>query len=341
MKSPSISVIICNWNGKHFLEECLESLRKQSFRNFEVIVVDNGSTDGSVALLEERYSDFIRLVKLDKNCGFAGGNNRGIERSGGKYIALLNNDTSADERWLEELFNVMEYHPEVGMCASKLLIHDQRDRIDAVGHLIYPDGLNRGRGRFERDEGQYDELEEVFFAPGCGAVYSRRMLDEIGVFDEDFFSYGDDTDIGLRGRLAAWKCLYVPKAVVYHKISGSAGWYSQFKAFHVERNRVWIAVKYFPLLALTLSIYYTGVRFLLQAYGALAGKGASGKFADESSAWRLVLTLFRAYWSAFKGLPRMWKKRRQIQQLKRVSNKEFMNWLRKYGISAREIALKE
>ena len=341
MESPSISVIICNWNGRHLLEECLESLKKQSFRDFEVIVVDNGSTDGSVELLESNYSDFAGLLKLDRNYGFAGGNNRGIEQSRGKYIVLLNNDTSADMRWLEELYNAMERGPEVGMCASKLLVYDQRDLIDAVGHLMYPDGLNRGRGRFEKDVGQYDRLEEVFFPPGCGAIYSRRMLDEIGLFDEDFFSYGDDTDIGLDGRLAGWKCLYVPGAVVYHKISGSAGRYSEFKAFHVERNRVWIAVKYFPTVPLILSVYHTAVRFALQAYGALAGKGASGKFADESSAWRLVVVLFRAYCSALRGLPRMWSKRRQIRRLQRVSDKEFALWLRTYRISAREIALKQ
>jgi len=341
MEPPSISIVICNWNGRHFLEECLESLKKQSFRDFEVILVDNGSTDGSVKLLEAKYSDFVHLIKLDRNYGFAGGNNRGIEHSKGKYVALLNNDTCIDERWLEELYEVMERHPEVGMCASKLLVYDQPDRIDAVGHLMYPDGLNRGRGRFEKDAGQYDRLEEVFFAPGCGAIYARRMLDQIGLFDEDFFSYGDDTDIGLRARLAGWMCLYVPTAVVRHKISGSAGWYSEFKAFHVERNRVWIAIKYFPTIPLILSVYHTVVRFALQAYGAIAGKGASGQFASESSAWSLAVVLFRAYCSALRGVPRMWSKRRQIRRLQKVDDKEFMRWLRKYRISAREIALKK
>ncbi len=341
VQSPLVSIIICNWNGKHLLEECLDSLKEQTSRDFEVIVVNNGSSDGSVALLEEKYADFVRLVKLDKNYGFAGGNNRGIEQAGGKYIALLNNDTFCDKRWLEELVKPMEIYPDVGMCASKLLVYDQPELIDAVGHLIYPDGLNRGRGRFEKDSGQYDQLEEIFFPPGCGAIYSKRMLDEIGLFDEDFFSYGDDTDIGLRARLAGWKCLYVPTAVVHHKISGSAGWYSEFKAFHVERNRVWIAVKYFPTVPLLLSVYYTGIRFALQAYGAVAGKGASGKFASEASLGQLVLVLLRAYWAALKGLPRMWKKRNEIRRTKKVSDGQFEIWLRKYRISAREIALKE
>ncbi|MBI5115856.1 glycosyltransferase family 2 protein [Candidatus Poribacteria bacterium] len=341
MQTLLVSVIICNWNGKHLLEECLNSLKAQTLRDFEVIVVDNGSIDGSNALLEEQYADFVRLIKLDKNYGFAGGNNRGIEQAKGKYIALLNNDTSCDKRWLEELVNPMQLYPDVGMCASKLLVYDQPELIDAVGHLIYPDGLNRGRGRFEKDTGQYDKLEEIFFAPGCGSIYSKRMLDEIGLFDEEFFSYGDDTDIGLRARWAGWKCLYVPTAVVYHKISGSAGWYSEFKAFHVERNRVWIAVKYFPILSLLLSVYYTGVRFALQGYGALAGKGASGKFADQASLGRLARVLVRAYWAALGGIPRMWEKRRDMRRLKKVSGKEFAAWLRKYRISARELALKE
>jgi GT2 family glycosyltransferase len=167
------------------------------------------------------------------------------------------------------------------------------------------------------------------------------MLEEIGLFDEDFFAYGDDTDIGLKGRLAGWKCLYVPSAIVYHRYSQSSGTYSPLKAFYVERNRIWIAVKYFPASILLKSPFYTLWRFLLQGYGALSGRGAAGKFSQEYSAFHLLRILVRAYISAIQGLPKMWKKRKKIKELTRVKKKEIVSWFKRFGISVREISLKE
>jgi len=242
---------------------------------------------------------------------------------------------------MEELVKVAEEDRTIGMCASKILCYDDPQVIDNVGHLIYRDGLNRGRGRLEKDVGQYEGIEEVLFPSGCAALYRREMLEEIGLFDEDFFAYGDDTDLGLRGRWAGWKCLYVPKAVVYHKYSGSTGSYSAFKAFYVERNRVWIAIKYFPFILLFVSPYYTLKRFIFQAYGALTGQGAAGRFVQESSRGKLLLMLFKAYLSALKGLPKMWQKRREIWKLKRVPNKKIQEWFGTFGMSVQELALKE
>jgi len=341
MAHPLISVIVVNLNGKNYLGECLNSLGQQTLKDLEIMVVDNGSEDGSVEYVRANFGPEIRLVRNQRNEGFAGGNNRGIRMARGKYVALLNNDAVADRRWLEELMKAAEADPRVGMVASKIYLQGYEKVIDNVGHLIYPDGLNRGRGRLEVDHGQFDQKEEVLFPSGCAALYRREMLEEIGPFDEDFFAYGDDTDIGLKGRLAGWKCLFVPTAVVHHRYSQSSGAYSPLKAFLVERNRVWIVVKYFPLPLLLKSPFYTLYRFLLQAYGALAGRGAAGKFAAQYSSWRLLKVLLRAYGSAIRGIPKMWRKRKDIQKFTRVPKSEIFDWFHRFGISAREIALKE
>ncbi len=191
------------------------------------------------------------------------------------------------------------------------------------------------------DHGQYENLEEVLFPSGCAALYRREMLEEVGLFDEDFFAYGDDTDLGLKGRLAGWKCLYVPKAIVHHRYSQSSSPYSPLKAFCVERNRVWIAVKYFPLSILLESPFYTLLRLLLQGYGALIGRGAAGRFSEAHSPGKLLQVLLKAYLAAFRGLPGMWKKRREIKRRTRVSEAEIRSWFRRFGMGAREISLKD
>ncbi len=341
MSSPFVSVILVNWNGKEYLGECLGSLRSQTFTDFEVVLVDNGSTDGSVEYIRSYFPEFSRIIRNVENKGFAKGNNQGIREARGKYIALLNNDARADSHWLEELVKAGEEDPLAGMLASKVYLQGRGRVIDNVGHLIYRDGLNRGRGRLEVDRGQFDKKEEVLFPSGCAALYRRAMLEEVGLFDEDFFAYGDDTDLGLKGRLAGWKCVYVPGAVVYHRYSQSSGPYSPLKAFLAERNRVWIAVKYFPLSMLLKSPFYTLLRFLFQGYGALVGRGAAGKFSQEYSHFHLLNILVKAYAAAIKGLPKMWKKRKEMKKLTRVSKEEILSWFYRFGISAREISLKE
>jgi GT2 family glycosyltransferase len=341
MLSPLVSVIVVNWNGKEYLGECLRSLRGQTFSDFEVLLVDNGSTDRSVEHVQANFAGWVRILKNAQNEGFSGGNNRGIREACGKYIVLLNNDARADAHWLEEMVKIAEENPQVGMLACKVYLQEKLKILDNAGHLIYPDGLNRGRGRLEVDHGQYEKLEEVFFPSGCAALYRRTMLEEIGLFDEDFFAYGDDTDIGLKGRLAGWKCLYVPQAVVYHRYSQSSGSYSPLKAFYVERNRVWIAIKYFPPSLLLRTPFYTFWRFLLQSYGALTGRGAAGKFSREHSRRQLIRILIEAYVSAVQGLPKMWKKRKEMEKLTRVNQEEILSWFNRFRISAKEISLKE
>lgn len=339
MKEPPVSIVILNWNGLEHLRTCLPSVIGQNYKNIEVIVVDNGSTDGSVEYVEQNYGA-VKLVCNSTNIGYAEGNNEGIKISSGKYVTVLNNDTEVDKNWIRSLAEVAEERPDVGMFACKILSYYNRNQIDCVGHLIYPDGLSRGRGRGEIDEGQYDNAEEVAFPSGCAAFYRREMLERIGLFDGRFFIYVEDSDLGMRGRLAGWKCLYVPDAIVYHKYSATVGEYSQRKAFLVERNRIWFVVKNLPLVMVISGFFYTFLRYLLQAYDASFGSGASRKFISKEKKRTVISVLFKAYWSALVGMPEMLRKRREICEQKQVTNSEVRRWYRDYSLSVREIALK-
>ena len=336
-----ISVVIVNWNGKHLLGECLDSLCAQHVDRVEIILVDNGSQDGSADYVRERYPD-VRVVSLPENLGFAGGNNAGIRVASGKYIALLNNDTKADPEWIPSLLREVETsHPHVGMWASKILSYDNPDIIDNVGLLMYPDGLGRGKGRLEKDEGQYDQAGESFFPSGCAGLYRRVMLDEIGLFDEEFFAYADDVDLGLRARLAGWQCIYVPSAKVYHKYSASSSAHSPFKAFLVERNRIWVLLKYYPMEIILISPFGTLTRLLVHLFGALTGRGASGRFSEQHSVLRAMAILLKSWCYALWALPNIIRQRRAFSKLRRISRRELYGLFCKFRISASEVALKE
>jgi GT2 family glycosyltransferase len=338
---PLFSVIVLNWNGRHLLEECLDSVMAQTFRDFELILVDNGSGDGSAAWAEERWGGKVRVLALPANRGFAGGNNEGIRAARGAYAVLLNNDTAADSGWLAALAAAAARHPEAGMFTPKILNYFRRHEIDNTGHLVYPDGLARGRDRLERDDGRFDEEGETLYPSGCAGVYRRDMLEEIGLLDEAFFAYGEDVDLGLRARWAGWKCYYVPGAVVYHKYSATAGTYSPGKAFLVERNRVWILVKNFTPAAVALSPVYTAWRYWTHLKGIASGKGASARFAENYSLWRLFSVILKADLAALAGLPRVVGQRLEGRRLRRITGAEFRRLLGRHAMTAEEAALKD
>lgn len=337
--TPAVSVIVVNLNRKELLEQCLDSLWAQSFRDFEVVAVDNGSTDGSPDYLDSLDHDGLRIVKLAQNRGFTGGVNAGIRVARGRYVATLNNDAEAETGWLEALVDALEREPGAGMAASKILLAAEHNRIDKVGHLIYPDGLNHGRGSGEIDLGQFDRSTDVLIPDGAAALYRTAMLARVGLFDERFFAYGDDADLGLRGRLAGWTCVYVPAARVYHVHSATAGKFSVLKAFLVERNRIWLALKLWPLPLLVASPVFTAVRLAFHAYGAVTGTGSSGEFAQGVSRGALALAMLRAYWSALKGFGAMWAARREVRKFRKLGTADFIRLVWKHRISVRALTL--
>jgi GT2 family glycosyltransferase len=335
---PRFSVIVLNWNGRDLLGECLDSVLAQTFRDFEVVVVDNGSTDGSRELVRERWGPAIRVVALPSNLGYAGGNNAGIRVAAGRYVVLLNNDTAVDPGWLDALSRATRRHPGAGMFTPKILNYYRRDEIDNTGHVIYHDGLARGRHRLEKDDGRFDEEGEALWPSGCAGVYKKDMLDEIGLLDEAFFAYGEDVDLGLRARWAGWTCCYVPDAVVYHKYSATGGAYSPKKAFLVERNRLWILLKNFPAREIVLSPVWTAYRYGWHLCGALAGRGAAGRFSREFPLRLLFLAVLKAEFAALGGCPRILLQRLRGKQVRRISPSDFRELARRFGMSAREAA---
>jgi GT2 family glycosyltransferase len=338
---PLVSVVVVNWNGLAYLPECLDSLAAQSYPALEVIVVDNGSTDGSVEYLRGQRVGRLHLVESPVNLGFAGGNNLGIRASKGAYLALLNNDAAADSRWVEALVAAAEAAPGVGMCASRIYVWNRPGILDGAGLLVSGDGIGRGRGRLESDGERYEREADVLLPSACAALYRRSMLDEIGLFDEEFFAYCEDTDLGLRARIAGWRCRYVPGAVVRHHYSGSTGPHSPFKAFQVERNRIWVVVKCFPPCMVAASLVYTLGRYALQLYSALSGRGAAAKLAAQHSPWALARIIVRAWWAALVRLPEMWRRRRAIRWTRKISRREHARLLRAHRVGLSELALKD
>jgi GT2 family glycosyltransferase len=330
---PVVSVVIPHWNRRELLRACLSSLERQTLAGYEAIVVDNGSTDGSAEMVLADFPQSV-LIRNAENRGFCAAINQGIRQARGRYIALLNNDAEAEPPWLAELVRGAESAAGIGMCASKVMSYEHRNVIDKVGHLIYPDGQNRGRGSGEIDHGQYDREEEVLLPDGSAALYDRRVFDTAGLFDEEFFAYGDDAEMGLRARLAGWRCLYIPGAVVYHRHASTFGRFSAERLILVERNRMWLAAKLFPWSLLWRNPWYAALRWGGNAWAALSGRGEAGRIP----AYQLIYCALRATAEAAMGLPHMLGKRKQVHR--EISDREFLDLLNRFRIPLGELVFK-
>lgn len=340
---PLVSIIIVNWNGMPFLDECMASLRDQTWPRREFILVDNGSRDGStegVCSWAQRLP-CARAICLTENTGFCRANNLAFASARGEWIALFNNDAVAQPDWLEELLKHRNAIPGIGMIGSKILFQEPAGVIDKAGHLIYWDGQNRGRGTMEPDSGQYDRAEEILWPDACAALYHRKLLEETRGFDESFFAYGDDADLGMRARLLGWKAWYVPTAIVHHRHSATAGAYSRFKIMLVERNRLLLAIKNFPLPLLLQNPYWTVRRMVWYAYAALRRQGSVARFVENHGWGWMVLNLAWSYAGAARLLPAALRERRRIQRTRRLSRAEVMDLLRRYHITVRDLTLKD
>lgn len=244
MEAPTASVIIPTWNGAELLAATLESLEAQTFRSFEVIVVDNGSTDGTVDRLSPRHPD-VRWIRFDENRGFAAAVNAGIHASRGEIIALLNNDAEAEPGWLGALVDALERHPDAGSVASRMLRFDDRTRIDSAGVQLGLYGSQIGEGALDGEA--FGEEREVFAACAGAAAYLKAALDDVGLFDERYFAYFEDVDIGARLQLAGYRCVYVPAAVVYHHGSATGQRIADRKFFLLMRNSLFVFFQFMPL----------------------------------------------------------------------------------------------
>lgn len=300
---PKISVLISTWNSAKHLPRCLESLANQTFIDYEVLVVDNGSTDGSLDGLENHWPN-IKITRLDKNVGFAAANNLGARMANGKWLALLNSDAFPEPDWLEQLIKAAENNPEFKSFASRQVqAHDHRF-LDGAGDAYHVSGM-AWRQCLGYPADRYGlESAEVFSPCAAAALYSREDYLKVGGFDEDFFSYLEDVDLGFRLRLQGYRCLYVPEAVVYHVGSASLGVASDFAFYHAHRNLIWSFVqnmptrmfwKYLPAHIMANLIYL--VYYSLQPQGQAIRRGK---------------------WAAIRGLRRSLNKRKEIQSHRRA-----------------------
>ncbi len=304
--TPTASIIIPHLNGRHHLDDCLNSLRQQTWADFEILLVDNGSTDGTQEYVREQFPE-VKLLELGQNRGFTGACNAGWRVAGGEFIILLNNDTEVDLNWLAEIVSAFQRRPDVGIVASKMLLFDQRDHFHTAGDFYRVDGIPGNRGVWRQDVGQYDAEEEVFGACGGSSAYRRQLLDEIGFLDDDFFFSCEDVDISWRAHLAGWRVLYVPTAVVYHKLKATGG--AVTGSYYDGRNFLYLIWKNYPT-----SLLRQNWRLILKSQLNIT-REALRHWRGEAARARL-----RGQLAGLFGLFKMLPKRRRIQANRRIDN---------------------
>lgn len=337
-RSGSVTVVIVNWNRRPLLEACLGSLARPQGVLFDVVVVDNGSADGSPEWLESARFPFpVRVVRNVRNLGFCAANNQGIAAATGEFVALLNNDAEADPHWLAHLVSAFD-DPGVGMAASRILVWENPEIIDKAGHLIWLDGQNRGRGHGQIDRGQFDQREEVLWPDGCACMLRRSMLLQTGGFDEDFFAYGDDAELGLRCRILGWRAVYVPEARVLHHRGATLGQLNPQRVALIERNRLLLAVKLFPGALLWLNGVFFLARVTGTALAAMVNRGEVSRFRTPGAKLGLLKAFVQGQLQAVRRFPRMWRKRRTVLERRVLTPFQTCRLLLRHRISLREIS---
>jgi GT2 family glycosyltransferase len=306
-----VVVVVLNWNRRQFLEPCLRSIFAQEFQDFTVVLVDNGSTDGSADLVRTGFPQ-VHLIENKENLGFAMANNQAINASSSEYVATLNNDTEATPGWLGALVQAMDSDPSVGMCASQMLLAGQGGVVDSAGIAVDRAGI-----AWDMESGNVDPFEELtsipVFGPCAGAaLYRRAMLDDVGLFDEDYFIYLEDVDLAWRAQWAGWRALLVPQAVVHHAHSGTAKEGSHFKNRVLGRNKIWMLCKNYPFPPLVWRApLILGYDMMAIGYSVAAGYGLGPLLGRIE---------------ALAKIPRMLAKRRRVGR--RVSWQTMMALLR-------------
>lgn len=317
---PVITVIVINWNGKHFLETCLSALRRQTFRDFETILVDNGSEDGSAEFVREYFPE-VHVIALEHNVGFAAGNLVGYQHARGDWVVLLNNDTEADAKWLFALHEAAESFPEVGILACKMLYFDDRDRIDNCGFGLTAAGVTFDVGRGEKDGVKRGETCPVFGACGGAVAYRGRMLKDIGFLDPDFFMTYEDADLSFRARLRGYQCMFVAGAIVYHRYRATMKNFPGRQVYYSQRNIEFLLLKNMPA---GLILRYLPQRILYELGAGLyfMRLRAGGAF-------------LKAKCDVIRQLPNILKKREEIQMLRTISNAQLRAILRANSVGSK------
>jgi GT2 family glycosyltransferase len=304
--APDVSIVIVTWNGRRHLDACLDAVAAQRGVNAETVLVDNASTDGTVAFVRERFP-WVRVVALAENHGFAGGNNIGVREARGRFVALLNNDTAADPDWLAALLRGIDESRGFALATSRIVYMHDPTLIDSAG-----DGFLKSGGAFKRCHGRRVEAagptQEVFGICGAACLMPKAVYEELGGFDEDFFVSHEDVDLSYRARLFGYRCRYVADAIVRHHGSATLGKVSAFAVSHAQRNQEWLYLKNTPgwLLLRTMPGH---LLYNLVAAGHFARVGLLGTF-------------LKAKVAALGGLPGVLRKRADLQRRRRVGARE-------------------
>jgi GT2 family glycosyltransferase len=314
--NPRTSIVIPNLNGRHFLDSCLDAVARQTDQDLETIVIDNGSDDGSVAFIRDRFPR-VRVIELGRNHGFAGAMNAGIREAEGALVAFLNNDAEPAPDWLDELRRCLERHPRAAAATAKLVSSQSPALLDGAGDGLTPSFLPFVRAHGKPDEGRYDEETEVFSASGTASLWRGDVLRELGGFDERFFAYYEDVDLSFRARLLGHECWYAPRAVAAHRRGGTAGKDLRFTLFHPARNRWFFLLKCAP-----------GGLLVRHPLGLLAGEAFWWARAVRSRSPR---TLLRAYAEVLRNLQPVLRERSRLQRSRVVSARELDRLLTRPG----------
>lgn len=316
---PDVSVIVVTWNGREHLDTCLAGVEAQRGVAIETILVDNGSTDGTADYVRARYP-WVKLVSLQENRGFAGGNNAGVREATGRFVAFLNNDTSADPAWLRALLSGIDEPAGFVLMTSRIVYMHDPNVIDSAG-----DGVLRWGGAFKRHHGEPASVatatQEVFGVCGAACLMPTAVFEELGGFDEDFFASHEDVDLSYRARLRGYRCRYVADALVRHVGSATLGTVSPFSVFHGQRNLEWMYVKDTP-----------GALLLKTLPGHIVYDVAAGVHFARGGMLRPYL---RAKAAAIAGLPRMLRKRAAIQGGRRVGESAIAPLLDRHWLSTK------
>lgn len=315
-----VSVIIPNWNGWNLLKVCLNSLKKQTYSNFETIIVDNGSSDGSFGYIKKFFPK-IQIIALDKNYGFARAVNEGIKKAAGDYIILINNDTEVDKYCLEFLVKAAGRRQEVGFIAAKMLNFYKRDIIDSAGDYIDIVGHANNIGLGEKDGATFNLAKEVFLATGGGSLFKKKVFEKVGLFDENYFAYMEDVDFCLRAQMQGYKGWYEPKAVIYH-IHKATGNRNKSNLEYLQfRNMIMTIIKDFPTALLWRN--FNWLLIILVNLNTVFYLSIKGFFWQAIKAEIYILV----------NLPLLLRKRFKIQKNKKVSNEYLIGNFHKKKIS--------
>ncbi|XOU94474.1 MAG: glycosyltransferase family 2 protein [Candidatus Kerfeldbacteria bacterium] len=326
MSRIDTSIVIVNWNGLKHLQVCFESLLKQSYTNFNIIFVDNGSVDDSVGFIKDNFPQ-VTIIQLKKNFGFAEGNNMGIrealKNNQIQYIVALNNDTEVKSDWLENLITVVKHDKMVGVVASKTLFFDQRDKIDSAGDFFLAGTMKVvTRGYQEIDKGQYNNIQECFSARAAAVLYKTEMLKSVELhgdyFDSNFFAYIEDTDLSIRARLMGWKILYSPKAIVYHKVAATSSNISHaFRKYYSGRNRLFTMIKNYP------------VKLWPKVMNGSESVDRNYSLSFIKSLYVYIKIILLVLFS----FPSLLVKRKIIQNKKKINTQQIYDWVDKFSLN--------